>query len=75
MVASSQGNEEFYKTYADDIDSDVVADSILDYWKVEPKIDDETGKVTGSRITNINMFDPKGNIPTFVVAAISASAS
>ena len=75
MVASSQGNEAFVQKYADDFKDDVLADSIIDYWSVEPKIDSETGEVTGTRVVNLNMFSPRGNIPTYVVATISAIAS
>ena len=75
MVASSKGIEEFAKKYAADMGKDVIADSILDYWCCEPKIDERTGEVIGTKVINLNMFDPKGRIPKIVVAAISAAAS
>jgi hypothetical protein len=75
MVASSHGIQEFTEKYAADVGNDVPADSILDYWSCEPKVDELTGQVIGTKVINLNMFDPQGNIPKFVVAAISASAS
>ena len=75
MVASSQGIQEFANKYAADMGNDVVADNILDYWCCEPKIDERTGEVLGTKVINLNLINPRGNIPKFVVAAISARAS
>jgi len=71
MVTSSAGLEaEVGKKYANIVGKDVIANDIINYWRVEPIMND-SGEVTGTRLCNLNIFDPKGNIPTFALNIIN----
>lgn len=75
MVTASKGNRTFIDKYAERLTKDVICDSIIDYWRVEPRIEKETGRVIGSRVCQLNIFDPKGNIPKYVVSILAGIAA
>ena len=61
-ILSTMGNEELASTYINDIGADVLAELPLEYWRLEPWMDQGVEK--GARICNLTLFDAKGWLPT-----------
>ena len=74
LVTSSTGCEELTNKYQKVVGKDVLANDIINYWRVEPLRDSKTNEIKGSRICNLNMFDPKGFIPGFALKIITSFA-
>ena len=76
-IGSSEGNEAYFEKWNEEglFGSDVIAEYKLGYWRIEPYTDPDSGEVTGSKVLNMTMFDPKGYIPRIIIDFIVKTAN
>ena len=72
FMASSEGNEELVKKYADKVGSDVIASMFVNYMNFKPH-HDSSGELVGCKVTHVIEASPNGSIPEMVMKKMSAA--